>query len=214
MSDADRHDAAIIWDYHQIDHPLRAAEVGIVLGCNDLGVATYAAELYQQGLVPTLVFSGATSRSTAHLFPRGEAVHHAERAIELGVPTEAILIEPDATNTGQNITLSRDVLERAGIRPQKVMLICMPYMQRRAFATCRKAWPQVDVTCASTDIKFNDYVDAMGEPELILDMVVGDLQRVMEYPAKGFAIEQNVPDSVRAAYQRLIDAGYTSYLLD
>nr|WP_248628157.1 ElyC/SanA/YdcF family protein [Nonomuraea coxensis] len=33
-----------------------------------------------------------------------EAVHHREHARSLGVPDEAILVEPAATNTGENLT--------------------------------------------------------------------------------------------------------------
>ncbi|NDZ56301.1 hypothetical protein G3I47_03260 [Streptomyces anulatus] len=46
-----------------------------------------------------------------------------------------------------------------------------------------------------------------------LDMLVGDLQRVIEYPKLGFAVEQEIPEDVHAAYERLIRAGFTSRLL-
>ncbi len=35
----------------------------------------------------------------------------------------------------------------------------------------------------------------------------------MEYPKHGFAIEQEVPDEVVAAFTRLRNAGYTSRLI-
>ena len=44
-------------------------------------------------------------------------------------------------------------------------------------------------------------------------MLVGDLQRIIEYPALGFAVPQDVPPQVRAAYQRLTVRGYDSRLL-
>lgn len=36
---------------------------------------------------------------------------------------------------------------------------------------------------------------------------------MIEYPKLGFAIEQDVPEDVHAAYQSLIDHGFTSRLL-
>ncbi|WP_240489791.1 hypothetical protein [Actinomadura atramentaria] len=42
---------------------------------------------------------------------------------------------------------------------------------------------------------------------------VGDLQRIIEYPALGYAVPQQVPAEVEAAYHRLIDADYTTRLL-
>jgi hypothetical protein len=44
-------------------------------------------------------------------------------------------------------------------------------------------------------------------------MLVGDLQRIIEYPARGFAIAQEVPGTVTGAYRRLIAAGYDSRLM-
>jgi uncharacterized SAM-binding protein YcdF (DUF218 family) len=38
----------------------------------------------------------------------GEAIR--EEAIRLGVPSDAILIEPNATNTSQNIEYTRELL--------------------------------------------------------------------------------------------------------
>jgi hypothetical protein len=33
-----------------------------------------------------------------------------------------------------------------------------PYQQRRAFATCRRIWPEVDVVCAADPLTLDDYV--------------------------------------------------------
>jgi uncharacterized SAM-binding protein YcdF (DUF218 family) len=208
-------DAKQIWDYHQLGHQLRPCSAGIGLGSHDLGVATLAADLYRAGLFPVLVFSGGNSPTTAARFPRGEAVHYAEHAISLGVPQDAIIIEPHAANTGQNIDYSRDALAGAGIPVTSVMLISKPYMERRAYATIRKAWAEAEAeaVCASEDISFDEYLKSIGDDKLVIDMLVGDLQRVIEYPARGFAIAQSVPADVTDAYQRLIAAGYDSRLM-
>lgn len=206
-------DAKLIWDYHQLGHQLRPCSVGIGLGSHDLGVATLAADLYLAGLFPVLVFSGGNSPTTAARFPRGEAVHYTEHAIALGVPASAIIIEPRAANTGQNIDYSRHALVEAGVRVTSAMLISKPYMQRRAYATIRKAWPEAEPVCASEDISFDEYLKSIGDDRLVIDMLVGDLQRVIEYPARGFAVVQDVPADVKDAYQRLIAAGHDSRLM-
>ncbi|MER7916800.1 MULTISPECIES: YdcF family protein [unclassified Streptomyces] len=207
------HRAALIWEYHQMRHAPRPVDVAIGLGSHDLGVATRSAELYRAGLFPTLVFTGGNSPTTAKVFPRGEAVHYREHAIDLGVPSEAILLEPSAGNTGQNITLSREVLAAAGITPATVLLVSKPYMERRSYATARKLWPDVEILCASEPLELDDYVKSIGDEKLVMDMLVGDLQRVIEYPRRGFAIEQDVPADVRGAYEALIRDGFTSRLI-
>lgn len=213
ISAADRADAGIIWDYHQMRHQHRPCAAAIGLGSHDLGVAAFAAKLYHEGLFPVVVFSGANSATTAARFPRGEAVHFSEHASELGVPATAIIIEPAAENTGQNIAFARQALAGAGIAPDSVLLISKPYMERRAFATCRKAWPEVEAVCASEPLTFDEYVTEIGDAKFVVDMLVGDLQRVIEYPALGYAIAQHVPAAVDAAYQRLLRAGYDTRLL-
>jgi len=212
---SERHwrDARTIWDYHQVGHELVRCDAAIGLGSHDLGVATYTAELYQAGLFPVLVFSGANSPTTAKRFPRGEAVHYREHAVELGVPEKVVLVEPKATNTGQNIAFSHELLAEHGHQPRSVLLISKPYMERRAFATCRKVWPEVDVVCASEPLKLDDYVQAIGDEKLVIDMLVGDLQRVIEYPKLGYAIEQEVSAAVQGAYDRLLAAGFDSRVL-
>nr|WP_078510612.1 YdcF family protein [Streptomyces himastatinicus] len=194
-------------------HEARPCSVAICLGSHDLGAAAFAARQFHAGLFPLLVFSGGSSPTTAGLYPRGEAVHFREHALDLGVPADAILLEPKAGNTGQNIAFSREVLREAGADVESVMLIAMPYMERRAYATCRKAWPEVEVVCASDPLDLADYVKSIGNEKLVIDTMVGDMQRVIEYPKSGFAIAQEVPDDVRAAYERLRRSGFDSRLI-
>jgi uncharacterized SAM-binding protein YcdF (DUF218 family) len=213
ITDEQWNDAERIWQYHQVDHELRPVDAAIGLGSHDLGVATFAAELYRAELFPVLVFSGGNSPTTAARFPRGEAAHYREHAMTLGVPDGSILVEPKAGNTGQNVSLSRELLAEHGYRPRSVLLISKPYMERRAFATCRKVWPEVEVICASEPLKFDDYVRSIGDEKLVIDMLVGDLQRVIEYPKQGFSVEQDVPADVLATYNRMLEAGFDSRLL-
>lgn len=206
-------DAETLWEYHRLRHPLRRCSAAVALGCHDLSVATHAAELYHRGLFPVVVFTGGNSRETCRTFPRGEGVHYRERALELGVPADAILLEPNATNTGENIVLSREVLTAAGIPVTSLALVSMPYMERRAYATTRKMWPEVDPVCSSVPLSLAEYMRSRRHGTELIDMIVGDLQRVIEYPGHGFAIAQDVPSIVYDAYRRLVAAGFRSRML-
>lgn len=206
-------DARTVWHHHLMGHEPRPCSVGVGLGSHDLGVATAAAQRYAAGFFPVLLFTGGNSATTRARFPRGEAVHYREHALSLGVPGSAVLVEPRAANTGQNIAFSRDLLRRHGVEVDSVMLVCKPYMQRRAYATARQAWPEVDVVCTSEDLTFDEYLRSIGDPRLVVDMLVGDLQRLVEYPRLGFAVEQPVPAPVLAAYDRLVADGFVSRLL-
>ncbi len=206
-------DARVVWDYHRMGHAPRPCSVAVGLGSHDLGVATAAVEAYRAGLVPLIVFTGANSPTTRARFPEGEAVAYRRHALDLGVPPEAVLVEPRATNTGQNITYARRLLEESGAGVSSVLLVSKPYEQRRAYATARKLWDGVDVVCVSAPMEFSEYVDGIGDARLVIDMLVGALQRLVLYPRHGFMIEQEVPGDVLAAYRRLCRAGFTSRLV-
>ncbi|WP_308170229.1 YdcF family protein [Acrocarpospora catenulata] len=206
-------DVMTLWEYHNMHHELRPCDVGIGLGSHDLGVATYTAELFHAGMFTCIVFSGANAPTTIERFPRGEAEHYREHAISLGVPAGSIITETRSTNTGENIEFTRKILAERDIHPSSVMLISRPYQQRRAYATCRKLWPAVDVTCASQIMSLTNYVKEIGDVDRVVNMIVGDTQRIIEYPKRGYAIPQEMPAEVNDAYLRLVSAGYTSRLI-
>jgi uncharacterized SAM-binding protein YcdF (DUF218 family) len=213
ITNADRDDARILWDYNLMGHRVRPCSAALALGGCDIGVVAAVVDLHHARVFPTVVFTGGITAATRGRFPRGEAVHFREEALALGMPDDAILLEPNAANTGQNISCSREVLTQAGVAVRSVLLVCTPYMQRRAYATCRKQWPEVEPLCASQAVTFDDYAKAQKDEKELIDMMMGDTHRVMAYPRLGFAIEQDVPRHVRDAFDRLRKRGYDAWLL-
>lgn len=131
LPDSLRSDVELLWDYHDMHHNLHPCDVGIGLGSHDPGVSIYIAELFHRAMFPLVVFTGANASTTVDQFPRGEAVHYRDHAIELGVPPEVIRVEPAATNTGQNIEFTRRMLAAEGVDVSSVLLISRPYQQTR-----------------------------------------------------------------------------------
>jgi len=210
VSQEQRRQARLIWEYHLLGHEPRRCDVAVGLGTYDLDVATRCAGLYHAGLAPLLLFTGGNTPLTAARFPRGEAEHYREHAVSLGVPAEAVLVEPHATNTGENIAFSRRLLEEAGLVPRSVLLVSK--LERRPYATARKQWPDTELVCASPPGDLDDYLAAAGgHAKLIVDVLVGELQRIIEYPALGHTVPQPVPQPVREAYEALRTAGFTGY---
>jgi uncharacterized SAM-binding protein YcdF (DUF218 family) len=208
-----REDVETLWNYHDMHHDLRTVDVGIGLGSHDLGVAIHTTALYHRSYFPRVVFTGANAPTTMDRFPRGEAVHYYEYAVEHGVPDEAIFVEPHARNTSENIEFTRDLLNARGINARSIALISRPYQQRRAYATAKKVWPEVEVLCSSERLPLERYVESIGDTDRVINMLVGDTQRISVYADKGFAIPQEVPSAVEAAYQRLVSAGFTRRLV-
>ncbi|ACU35231.1 protein of unknown function DUF218 [Actinosynnema mirum DSM 43827] len=213
MPDEHRADVVTLWEYHDMKHDLRPTDIGIGLGSHDIGVAVRVTELYHQGVFPRVLFTGANAPTTVKRFPRGEAVHYREHALEHGVPDAAILIETEATNTAENFKLSRALLEVEGVEVGSAVLISRPYQERRSYATCRKLWPELDILCTSHRPPLDEYVAGIGDVDFVISMMVGDSQRMTLFAEYGYAIPQDVPDEVQAAYERLVAAGYTSRVI-
>lgn len=215
MDEAERDRLAkLIWDYHHLNHPLEKADAILALGSHDTRVAERGAELFLQGWAPLLIFAGGLGRLTEGKWGRPEARIFAEIAIKIGVPPEKILIEDRSTNTGENIQLTRRLLEANGIDPQKLILVQKPYMERRAYATFKKQWPGKEVIVTSPQFSFEAYPNAEIGREEIIHIMVGDLQRLKLYAERGFQIPQPIPAEVWQAYERLVAAGYDSHLID
>lgn len=206
-------DVETLWNYHRIDDQLEPVDVAVGLGSHDPSVAIYTAELYAKGLFPLIVFTGANAPTTVARFPRGEAVHYREIALDHGVPDSAIVVEPNAKHTGQNIDLTRQLLDDRGFHPRSVLLIGRPYQQRRALATALKRWPGVEIRCSATAQTLDEYTASIGDTQRVVDMLVGDTQRITYYAEHGEAAPQDVPPEVHDAYERLVAAGFTSRLI-
>ena len=206
-------DVKILWDYMLMNHKLEKADALLVLGSSDLRKAEYAAQLYKEGWAPLLIFSGGLGRNTKGLWGMSEAEKFASIAIENGVPEDVILIENKSTNTGENIQFTRQLLEEKGLELKKIIVVQKPYMERRTYATLMKQWQGMDFVVTSPSLSFEDYVDETHPEEFTIAMLVGDVQRIKEYPAKGFQIEQEIPQEVQEAYARLVEAGYTEQLI-
>lgn len=128
------------------------------------------------------------------------------------MPAGAVLVETRARNTGENIRFSRAVLDDAGVDVASVLLVSKPYEERRAYATACALWPGVAFVSASAAVEFGAYTGSIGDARLVIDMLVGALQRLLVYPEQGFMTRQDVPDDVMAAYERLCRDGFTSRL--
>jgi hypothetical protein len=74
-------------------------------------------------------------------------------------------------------------------------------MERRAHASLTKQWPEVEWKITSPQLDFDAYCQGGISKELVTEIMVGDFQRILEYPKLGYQTEQPVDDeSERAAY--------------
>ncbi|MEN3275402.1 MAG: hypothetical protein V7631_1192 [Massilia sp.] len=126
--------------------PLRPATLGFLFGtrhgvdefCNE----TYA--LWRRGMFERLLVSGGATAGQA----RPEAVVIAERLVELGMPASILILETEATNTGENVVLGRRRVAQCMDLAQvdSVLVIGKVCAMRRYLMTLARHWPALRVS--------------------------------------------------------------------
>jgi uncharacterized SAM-binding protein YcdF (DUF218 family) len=213
-ADDDRN-AQIIWEYMQLHHRLQPCDAVFGLGAIDTRIAERAAQLFLDGYGTWLIFSGGVGRFSKEVFAKPEAEVFADIAVAMGVPREHIITETRASNTGQNISYTYDLLQARGLNLHSLLLVQKSYMERRVYATFKKQWPnaQTRILITSPQLSYEQYCSEALPKRHVINCIVGDLQRIKEYPARGYQIPQEIPAEVWQAYERLVAAGFNEQLM-
>jgi len=104
----------------------KADAIIAVSGGNTSVRTSEAIKLYKNGWADLLVFSGAAQDEYS---PSNAEVMRAQ-AIEQGVPSDSILIEPTSRTTHQNAGNAEQLLDEYNVN--QIIVVTSPYHQRRA----------------------------------------------------------------------------------
>ena len=208
---------SLLWDYMQLHEVPGKASCIVGLGCYNTDIAKHAAKLYFDGYAPKILFSGGLGRNTKQMWRDSEAQRFADIALSLGVPPQDILLEDKSANTAENILFTKALLAAHGIKADKLLVIHKPYMQRRVKAAWGVYWPDCSITLTSYPQTMEDYFAHPGgtdhPPAFTANMMVGDFQRILIYPEKGYQLPQEVPEEVMASYSYLVSQGFTEQMI-
>lgn len=204
-----------ILNFLRLDMPLEECDVVLGLGTFDVRIGEEAAQLFLAGYGNLLVYSGGFGKITKLLNRQTEAEIFRDIAIKMGVPQDKILTETSATNTGENIQFTEKLLNKRQIKVDSILLVTKPYMERRVYATFKKQWAEqtTKVVVTSPKWSYEDHFNDDIPKDLFINVMVGDLQRIQEFPKRGFQINQAIPVDVWKAYEFLVAQGYNKHLL-
>ncbi len=172
---------------HCLHHPEEAADLAFVFGNRVAAgaMARAAASLFFRGLVPRILVSGGATPGGAGT----EAEEIAGRLAALGVPSSALLLEHAAIHTGENVTLSLPILERAGLLgARRVVCIGLFCTGRRYAMTLHRHWPMPEKRCLSVEygpVRRGTWHLHPAARERVL----GEVAKVPRYLAAGFIAE-------------------------
>ena len=210
----DRPLAKVLWDYNHLNHAFTPADFIFVMCSYNLDVADYASILFMQKRGKFIVLSGGVAHSDDLLhttWDEPEAQVFKDRLMELNIAEDKIIVEDKATNCGENVEFTKNLLIEKNKEVNTGLIVQKPYMERRAYATAMKQWPEVEWKATSPNISYEDYIDKFDEERLI-NIMVGDTWRIKEYAKKGYQIPQDMPEDVENALQTLIERDYTKHI--
>ena len=206
----------VIWDYLCLNEPLQKADCIVGFGNFNTDIARRAAALYHGGFAPKVLFTGGLGRNTEGLLPEPEAVRFAKVAMEWGVPQRDIILEPDSTNTKENILFTRRKLEMLNLPHNSILGVHQPFMERRIKAAMGVYWPELDFRITSPQVSIPEYLDAAKRQGVTenasVSVIVGDFQRMDLYAKLGYQLPQHIPQEAWEAFRQLVEMGFDKQL--
>lgn len=206
----------VIWDYLCLNEPLQKADCIVGFGNFNTDIARRAAELYHAGFAPKVLFTGGLGRNTEGLLPEPEAVRFAKVAMACGVPEKDIILEPNSTNTKENILFTRERLEALGLAHSRILGVHQPFMERRIKAAMGVYWPDADFRVTSPQVTIPQYLERAKQqgvsPNASVSVIVGDFQRMELYAKLGYQLPQHIPRKAWEAFDELVKLGYDQQL--
>jgi uncharacterized SAM-binding protein YcdF (DUF218 family) len=201
--------ARALWNYLSATRHREPADAVVVCCSYDLRVCDYACDLIKQGVAPRLVLSGKTGNWTRFLWTEPEAHVFRERALANGIAAERIVLEDRSTNFGENIAFVRTLLPQL----RRVIFITKPNAILRVALTVPVQWPGIAAYVDAPAWKFPEDVSNIIGVFGVMHEMVGDVDRIQQYPARGFQVPHTVPLPILESWRALIEAGFGRHLL-
>ena len=197
MIDDYEHTLRPLWEFLAVAELPRRADVIFVFGSKDFAVPARAAELFHEGHAPRVLVTGSFGRMTRGVFEKEEALVFRDRLIEAGVPTSSIIVEPEASNTLENVRFGMAALRRNGVLPRSALLVAKGFVMRRCVATFTRQCSEVRVQpCPPT----SGLVEATDRSRTdFAARLLAEVERLERYAAQGHISPQHVPRGVRQA---------------
>jgi uncharacterized SAM-binding protein YcdF (DUF218 family) len=188
-----------IFNYLYLNEPPRKADLVIGFGHFDTRVPARCLELHEQGLAPLILFTGGVGAGSTGLNkPEAEVFLEEAKRLQPRLEESKVMLENQSTNTGENIRFSIKKMQENGYWPpggfQKILLVATPYRQRRVFRTCRLFFSGTElVNCPPASHYEKDSRLYASKGEDLDQLLLGEMKRLRDYPAKGFMEKENIP---------------------
>jgi uncharacterized SAM-binding protein YcdF (DUF218 family) len=210
----DRPHAQVLWDYNQLKQPLNKSDFIFVMCSYNLDIADYAHILFQQKMGKKIVLSGGLTQSDNFLiadWDDPESVVFKNHMVSRGMNKNEIIVEDAAQTTLENVELTKTLLADALPEVVSGLVVHKPYMERRAYTTACKNWPEIEWRVTSPMTSYDKYVAKFDEEGLI-NRLVRETWEMKDETNPAFQIMPEKLAEVQKSMEALINRGYKKYI--
>lgn len=206
----------IIYDYMVLNQKLEKCDLIIGCGCLDTNIPKKCASLLKEGYAKKILFTGGYG--TKGEFASPEALVFKNIAIEEGIKEEDIIVEKEATNTGDNFRYSKKIIEEKNIPSNKILIVHNALSTRRTYLTAQNILEDKKLIITYPDLTFDEFYKhleqkKMEELRYTISVILGDIQRIIIYPQLGWMKYEEVPKNIIDAYYILKEMGFDKFIL-
>lgn len=196
--------------------PARPADAVIGFGVFDLNLPRFCAGLHAAGLARRIIFTGGIGGGTGDLGgPEADVWREEVRRTHPEIPDTAFILESRSGNTAENVRFTAQLLEdshpelRFGQGLVDAIIVASPSRIRRARLTLQKLQPQVRVVRMLPPVVFGAEQALYSRQGVdYLEHLVGEVDRLLEYPRRGWIAAEPVPADVLAAAEVVRTRGH------
>jgi uncharacterized SAM-binding protein YcdF (DUF218 family) len=188
------------------------ADVIIGFGHFDMNIPRQCCELYLKGYGKKIIYTGGVGAGSADL-KYAEAVEffNFTRKYFPQIPLEDIIIEDKSTNSGENIRFTIEKMKALfplfnfGIGICSAILVATPARQLRVYLTVRMYLENTELINLPPETTFNENLAVFSEKgESLTKQLTGEMDRLLEYPAKGLCEKVVIPGNIIIAYNQVM----------
>ncbi|MFA6287175.1 MAG: YdcF family protein [Opitutaceae bacterium] len=205
--------ARILYDYLSTPDTGAPAVCDAVIGFGvfDLRIAALCGALHADGRARRIIFTGGIGAGTADL-GRPEADAFADELARLypAVERASVVIENRSTNTGENVRFTLDLIARnhpeltPGTGLRTALLVASPARLRRVRLTWKHHAPSVSSWALAPASTFeHEHAQHTAKHLDYPALLAGEIDRIRDYPARGWIASEPIPAHVLAARDQL-----------
>jgi hypothetical protein len=186
----------------------------IGFGMFDLALPRFCGELYTRGLARRIVFTGGIGAGTGDLGgPEADVWRRELRQSHPGIADDAVVLENQSTNTGENVSFTAARLRAIGpectfgVGIRRVLVVASPTRMRRVWLTiqCQQQTLQLTRTGPMTSRAADAALYGAQGIDHAAHMC-GELDRIVAYAERGWVRAEPLPQPIEDARRRVADA--------